>query len=44
MTSDQVLFRDLLLRLRKGESTLDDWALLLTRQPSRVGNLSEFDE
>ena len=44
MTSDQVLFRDLLLRLRKGESTLDDWALLLTRQPSRVSNLSEFDD
>ena len=44
MTSDQVLFRDLLLRLRKGESTLDDWAQLLTRQPSRVSNLSEFDD
>ena len=44
MTSDQVLFRDLLLRLCKGESTLDDWALLLTRQPSRVGSLSEFDD
>ena len=44
MTSDQVLFRDLLLRLRKGESTLDNWALLLTRQPSHVGNLSKFED
>ena len=44
ITSDQVLFRDLLLRLRKGESTLDDWKLLLTRQPSSVSDLSEFDD
>ena len=44
MISDQVLFRDLLLRLHKGESTLDDWALLLTQQLSCVGNLSEFDD
>ncbi len=30
MTSKQVQFRDLLLRLCKGESTVDDWKLLLT--------------
>ncbi|XP_028417864.1 ATP-dependent DNA helicase PIF1-like [Dendronephthya gigantea] len=42
MTSEQIQFRDLLLRLRKGESTVDDWKLLLTRQPSSVINLCEF--
>ena len=31
MTSEQVQFRDLLLRLRKGKSTVDDWNLLMTR-------------
>ena len=30
MTPEQVQFRDLLLRLRKGESRVDDWKLLLT--------------
>ena len=43
MTSKQVQFRDLLLRLRKGESTVDDWKLLLTRQPSNVTNLCDFE-
>ena len=42
MTPEQVQFRDLLLRLRKGESTVDDWKLLLTRQPSNVTNLRDF--
>ena len=37
-------FRSLLLHLRKGESILDDWKLLLTRQPSNVANLSQFDD
>ena len=39
MNSEQVNFRDILLRLRQGQSTLDDWKLLLTWQPSNVGNL-----
>lgn len=39
---EQTRFRTLLLRLRKGESTVDDWKLLLTRQPSNVDNLSEL--
>ncbi len=34
MTSEEVQFRDLLLRLRKVNSTVDNWKLLLTRQPS----------
>lgn len=42
--SEQVRFIDLLLRLRKGESTIEDWELLLTRQPSNVVNLSEFED
>ena len=44
MSSEQVIFRDLLLRLRKGQSTVDDWKLLLSRQPAAVSNLSEFDD
>jgi hypothetical protein len=44
MTSEQVQFRDLLLRLRKGNSTVDDWKLLLTRQPSNVTNLCDFED
>ena len=44
MTSEQVQFRDLLLRLCKGESTVDDWKLLLTRQPSNFTNLCDFED
>ena len=43
-TSEQVNFRNLLLRLRKGELTLDDWKLLLTRQPSNIDNSSYFED
>ena len=39
---EQIQFRDLLLRLRIGETTANDWQLLLTRQPSTVLNLNEF--
>ena len=42
MTTEQVQFRDLLSRLRKGESTVNDWKLLLTRQPSNVTNLCDL--
>ncbi|XP_028404097.1 uncharacterized protein LOC114526773 [Dendronephthya gigantea] len=44
VTSEQIIFRELLLRLRKGESTIDDWKLLLTRQPSKVTNIKEFED
>ena len=44
ITSQQEQFRDLLLRLRKGESTVDDWNLLLTRQPSNLINLCDFED
>ena len=40
---EQQEFRDLLLRLRKGEPTIKDWQLLLTRQPSKVEDIAEFD-
>ena len=42
--SEQVHFRDLLLQLCKGDSTVEDWKLLLTRQPSSVANLSDFED
>ena len=42
--SEQVHFRDLLLRLRKGDSTVEDWKLLLTREASSVANLSDFED
>ncbi|CAB4041229.1 ATP-dependent DNA helicase PIF1, partial [Paramuricea clavata] len=44
MTSEQVQFRYLLLRLRKGDSTVDDSKLLLTRRPSNVTNLCDFED
>ena len=44
MNVEQINFRELLLRLRKGESTVEDWQLLLTRQPSGIPNLSEFED
>ncbi|XP_028409244.1 ATP-dependent DNA helicase PIF6-like [Dendronephthya gigantea] len=42
MTPEQIQFRELLLRLGKGESTVNDWELLLTRQPSNVSSLCDF--
>ena len=39
---EQIEFRELLLRLRKCDSTVSDWKLLLTRQPTNVDNLTEF--
>lgn len=40
----QCTFRDLLMRLRTGDSTEQDWELLLTRQPSAIPNLNEFSD
>lgn len=40
----QELFRDLLLRLRNGSSTEDDWRHLMTRTPAAVGDVKCFDE
>ena len=37
-------FRELLLRLRNGETTREDWDLLLTRTPTNAINKSDFSE
>ena len=44
ISSQQECFRNLLLRLRKGESTLEDWQLLLSRQPSTIKDISSFND
>ena len=38
----QIFFRQLLSRLRNGDSTEEDWKLLLTRQPLQASNLDQF--
>ena len=39
---DQVLFRDILLRLRNAQLTIDDWKLLMTQTPAQVNDLTPF--
>ena len=41
--ADQVLFHDILLRLRNAETTVDDWKCLMTRTPVEVGDVRDFD-
>ena len=41
---EQEIFRNLLLRLRNGESTVSDWKLLMSRTPAEVGDVTEFAE
>ena len=41
---DIARFRDLLLRLRNGCVTEDDWKLLLTRDPSKIHNSDDFKD
>ena len=36
-------FRSLLLRLRDGDTTVDDWKILMSRTPTRVSNLTSFE-
>ena len=38
----QVLFREMLLRLRDGQVTQDDWKHFMTRTPAQVQDLSPF--
>jgi len=40
--SDQVLFRDILLRLRNGQTTETDWMHLMERIASKVHDLTPF--
>ena len=39
----QELFRSLLMRLRNGESTEDDWRQMMKRTPAEVGDVTAFD-
>ena len=39
---NQVLFRDILMRLRNGEVTLNDWTTLMRRTPAQAHNTEEF--
>ena len=41
---NQILFRELLLRLRNGETTHDDWKQLLSRQPTKVSDIGQFQD
>ena len=40
---EQVLFRDILLRLRDGKTTVADWQYLMHQTPSQAEDLSVFD-
>ena len=44
LSQEQNQFRDLLMRLRSGDSDETDWELLLSRQPSKAQNISEFQD
>ncbi|XP_028394482.1 uncharacterized protein LOC114518676 [Dendronephthya gigantea] len=41
---EQRQFRDLLMRLRVGDSSSTDWEMLLTRQPANISDLTQFDD
>lgn len=41
--ADQILFRNILLRLRNGNTSLNDWEHLMSRTPSKLDNLSTFE-
>ena len=41
-SADQVLFRDILLRLRDGTTTVTDWEELMKQTPSKVDDMSLF--
>ena len=41
---EQQLFRGILMRLRNGEVTHEDWEHLMKRTPAEVGDTSPFDE
>ena len=41
--ADQILFRDILLRLRNGQTTVLDWQHLMKQTPSQIEDLSSFE-
>ena len=44
MSTEQEQFQNLLSRLRKGQSTVGDWHLLLSRQPANISDVSQFND
>ena len=42
--AEQKLFRDVLMRLRNGNVTLDDWRVLMKRTAAEIGDTSSFDD
>ena len=42
--NSQNLFRELQINLRNGESTMQDWNMLLSRTPPKVSNLQTFEK
>ena len=40
--ADQILFRDILLRLRNGQTTVLDWEHLMKQTPSQIEDVSSF--
>ncbi len=42
--ASQQKFRDVLNRLRFGDSTVEDWRFLNTRNPSKVTNSADWDD
>lgn len=42
--AQQEIFRALQIRARDGNSTIEDWNMLLSRQPQKVENINEFQE
>lgn len=43
-SNDQQLFRELQIRARDGNSSLEAWKLLLTRVPDNIPNRTEFEK
>ena len=44
MDPETQIFRELLLRLRDGSTTQEDWQMLLTRDPSTADNRGDFSD
>ena len=44
MLNKKIIFRALQIRARDGNSTIEDWNMLLSRKPQKVENINEFLE
>lgn len=38
----QILFRNILMRLRNGQTTVNDWHILINQTPTKVSNIQHF--